>query len=295
MKAKAFHVFGLGFGDEGKGSIVDSLVRKYEAVAVVRYNGGPQAAHHVVDADRIHCFSQFGSGTLTPDVKTHLSGGMLVKPQSLLVEAERLQQIGVSDALQRITISPECFLVTPLHALVGQMLEASRGMDAHGSVGMGVGQACFDRLAKPQTALQIRDLLDGTNLKSKITAHYLSKLEQATSILEENASSEEVVSIFETFLARMSSTQLLEEYQQFVGLLAGSFHSDEVILEQLSHQGTVILEGAQGVLLDPRVGFQPHVTKTAVLPSEASRVVSLLGAIESVTNIGVIRDRKSVV
>ncbi|MCE9597142.1 MAG: adenylosuccinate synthetase, partial [Spirochaetia bacterium] len=68
---KHYVVAGLGYGDEGKGSVTDFLVRKFGAGLVVRYNGGPQAAHNVVaPIDAIggkaipHCFAQFGSGTL---------------------------------------------------------------------------------------------------------------------------------------------------------------------------------------------------------------------------------------
>ena len=62
---------GLVFGDEGKGTTVDALVRKHKAKLVVRFGGGPQAAHHVVLPDgRWHCFAQFGSGTLIPGVRT---------------------------------------------------------------------------------------------------------------------------------------------------------------------------------------------------------------------------------
>ena len=65
---------GLGFGDEGKGTVTDYLVRTHSAKMVVRYNGGAQAAHNVVLPDgRHHTFAQFGSGTFVPGVRTHLS------------------------------------------------------------------------------------------------------------------------------------------------------------------------------------------------------------------------------
>ena len=87
QKPLAILVAGLGFGDEGKGSIVDALVRKHGAHTVVRYNGGAQAAHNVVDLDgRHHTFSQFGSGTFVPGTRTFLSRFMVVNPLGMLIE-----------------------------------------------------------------------------------------------------------------------------------------------------------------------------------------------------------------
>ena len=67
---KSYIVIGLGYGDEGKGSWVDYLVREHSIEYVVRFNGGSQAAHHIVSPDGLfHCFAQFGSGTLVPETK----------------------------------------------------------------------------------------------------------------------------------------------------------------------------------------------------------------------------------
>ena len=83
--AKVFFIAGLGYGDEGKGSVVDFLAESSGSKTVVRYNGGPQAAHHVVRNGYTHCFSQFGSGSLANDSTTYLSKHMLVYPLALVV------------------------------------------------------------------------------------------------------------------------------------------------------------------------------------------------------------------
>ena len=71
---RAYIVVDLGFGDSGKGLLTDYLARHHEAGVVVRYNGGAQAGHNVVRPDgRQHTFSQFGSGTFIPGVRTYLS------------------------------------------------------------------------------------------------------------------------------------------------------------------------------------------------------------------------------
>src|SRR3989344_7713548 len=96
---KAFLVAGLGFGDEGKGTTVDFLTRKYNAHTVIRYNGGAQAGHNVITKDgRQHVFSQFGSGTFIPEVKTYLSRFMVVNPITMVTEEEHLRKLGIEDA-----------------------------------------------------------------------------------------------------------------------------------------------------------------------------------------------------
>jgi adenylosuccinate synthase len=91
MDGRHYIVCGLGFGDEGKGSVVDFLCsprRPDPARTVIRFNGGAQAAHNVLAADgRHHTFAQFGSGSFTPGVRTHLSRFVLVDPLALAAEA----------------------------------------------------------------------------------------------------------------------------------------------------------------------------------------------------------------
>ncbi|MFI0444841.1 adenylosuccinate synthetase [Actinomadura sp. 6N118] len=108
----------LGFGDAGKGTVVDWFCsRGPEPVdAVVRFNGGAQAAHNVVAPDgRHHTFAQFGSGTFTPGVATHLSRFMLVDPLALAAEADHLRKLGIRDPLARLTVDRAALLTTPYH------------------------------------------------------------------------------------------------------------------------------------------------------------------------------------
>jgi adenylosuccinate synthase len=144
----AIFVAGLGFGDEGKGSIVDALTRKHQADLVVRFSGGAQAAHHVVTDDgREHCFAQFGSGTLA-GASTHLSRFMLIDPLALVKEAEHLKQIGVVDPFERLTIDPRAPIITPYHRAMNRLRELSRGRQRHGSCGVGIGELASDMMNK---------------------------------------------------------------------------------------------------------------------------------------------------
>ena len=92
---KAFIVVDLGFGDAGKGLMTDYLVRRHQVGLVVRFNGGAQAGHNVVEAGgRQHTFSQLGSGTFVRGVATHLGRAVVVHPTALRVELERLTALG---------------------------------------------------------------------------------------------------------------------------------------------------------------------------------------------------------
>ena len=94
MKHRA--VVGLGFGDEGKGSIVDHLCATEDVDYVVRFNGGTQTAHNVVLPDGTHhTFSQYGSGSLR-GVRTILSRFMMVEPMGFLAETEALESFGLT-------------------------------------------------------------------------------------------------------------------------------------------------------------------------------------------------------
>ena len=93
LEQQALLIADLSYGDAGKGSIVDYLTRLHQAHTVVRYNGGAQAAHNVVDNDgRHHTFAQFGSGMFTPGVRTHFSRFMLLNPLSMLKRGAASQQ-----------------------------------------------------------------------------------------------------------------------------------------------------------------------------------------------------------
>ena len=161
MGGRHYIVCGLGFGDEGKGSVVDFLCSPRlpsPARTVIRFNGGAQAAHNVLTADgRHHTFAQFGSGSFTPGVRTHLSRFVLVDPLALAAEAAHLASAGVPDALDRLTVERDALLVTPYHQAANQTREAARGRDRHGSCGMGIGETVRYALAWPGDAPRVAD------------------------------------------------------------------------------------------------------------------------------------------
>lgn len=237
-------VVDLGFGDAGKGTVVDWLCsRGPEPVdTVVRFNGGAQAAHNVVTEDgRHHRFAQFGSGTFTPGVRTHLSRFMLVEPLALAEEAAHLAALGVADALDRLTVDGDALLTTPYHRGANQARERRRGKDRHGSCGVGIGETVAYHLARPGEAPRVADCRSAARLRRRLAGvrdHVLAEFpELADNVPELDACAD-------AFLA----------FGERVRIVDGSYLAGRL------RTGNVVFEGAQGVLLDETWGFHPYTT-----------------------------------
>lgn len=286
MNNKAFIVAGMGFGDEGKGTIVDYLARKYNSSVVVRYNGASQAAHHVVIPDgTMHCFSQFGAGTFVKGAKTFLSKFMLIDPLAIIKENDVLQSKGIKDGLERMTIDERCIVITPFHKIINRMLEITRGNNRHGSCGMGVGQAVSDEKQLGDKVLYAQDLLSASVMNEKLKFLQYIKIDIAEQIQEENPDNRQL-SIYLQQIKRPDYIALLiDEYIEF------STESDVKIglADNFIYNGNIIFEGAQGALLDVDYGFWPHITMTCTTFENAEKLISSSDYFGTVSKIGVIR------
>lgn len=266
-------VLGLGAGDEGKGASVDALVRRLGLGLVVRHNGGPQAAHHVVREDGVvHCFAQFGAGTLVPGVRTQLSRFMLVEPLALAREAEALASIGVAAPLQRITVDVACAVVTPFHRLFGRMQELARGAGRHGSCGLGVGAAYVDAHNPRLPTLRFGELLGPVEaLRGKLRLLQLVKIDQAEQLAEARPEAE-MAPLLDA-LRRADLGELITAYRAIAGAVAVDDGAGlRAVLRDRPE--TVIFEGAQGALLDAERGFWPHVTPSRTGASQAETLLA---------------------
>ncbi len=282
MPGKNIVVTGLGFGDEGKGTIVEYLAWRYLAECVVRYNGGPQAAHNIVLETLLHhCFSQFGSATFQRHVKTFLSSQTVVNPITLLSEASILLEKGVKNPLERLIVSPSCLVVTPFHGHHNRMLELSRGNDRHGSCGMGVGQTIKDAGYLGEMALRLNDLVDYETAKRKLDFLWRLKMDQTEQLLDVSSDNDALRQEFGRLSAPGFVEDLLEAYASIVP------HLD--ISDQPQASGTLVFEGAQGMLLDVNHGFHPHVAKSDASPRAAARVSAKHWPGHDTIKVGVLR------
>jgi adenylosuccinate synthase len=255
-------IAGLGLGDEGKGATVDALVRALGRRVVVRHNGGPQAAHHVVRGDgAVHCFAQFGAGTLVPGVRTCLARAMLVEPLGLAREAAALARLGVQDPLTRVTVDAACAVVTPFHRLFGRIQELARGTGRHGSCGLGVGAAYVDARNPALPTLRFAELHDQGALRRKLRLIQLIKLDQAEQLADAAASP-----ALAALLAELARPGVVDDLLPAYAAVAAAVTTDDGAgLRSVLRDspGSVVFEGAQGVLLDADRGFWPHVSPGA--------------------------------
>jgi len=270
-------VAGLFFGDEGKGTSVDFLARLYEANLVVRYNGGPQAAHHVVLPDgTFHRFSQFGSAYFVDGVTTYLSKHMLIEPFALLSEARRLQEMKGDNPFNRIIVDRDCLVITPYHWIINRWRESTR-YRRHGTCGRGVGEARADALAG-FPSLYMRDLANAGILRDKLEEirKFKFALFQASFTSPDN--------VYRTEFENTKVSDLVKSYKDFSDRITmgntGRLH--EMLTKSVS-----IFEGAQGVLLDETYGFAPYNTWTDTTFRNAHEILSGTGVRS--TRIGVLR------
>src|SRR6185295_18463293 len=161
----AYVVAGLGFGDEGKGTITEFIAKTIGAKIVVRYNGGAQAAHNVVTPDgRHHTFSQFGSGSLV-GAGTHLSKHVIIEPLALMNERRALLKVGGNT---EISINHDALITTQYHRAANRLREILRKDGRHGSCGMGIGETRHDHLAHPSETPRFYHLKNKGNMRTPL-------------------------------------------------------------------------------------------------------------------------------
>lgn len=261
-------VVDLGYGDAGKGAVVARLCQERIVTAVVRFNGGPQAAHNVVTADgRHHTFAQFGAGTFhgTP---THLSRFMSVDPLALAAEADHLRALGVPAPYGLLTVDRAARLVTPYHAAANRLREQARGADRHGSCGMGVGETARYALAHPADAPTVGDCASRPRLLRTLC------------LLRDRLTDE---------LGPLPAPPVEDCAAAFAAFADAVALTDETHLRRLVRFGPLVFEGAQGVLLDEWHGFHPYTTWSTTTFANAETLLAEAGAADAARRIGVVR------
>lgn len=274
-------VVDLGFGDAGKGVTVDLLCSGGGYGAVVRANGGAQAAHNVVTPDgRHHTFAQFGAGTLAPGrpVPTHLSRFAVVDPFALAAEAEHLSSLGMADPLSLVTVDRRALISTPWHAAANRARERARGRDRHGSCGMGVGETMAYSLEHPEDAPTVGDCASPAVLRRKLD-RLAERLAPVLSEAEDGGGGADRE-------PRPDPDACLAAYRAFAERVR---LVDERYLPRLLARTPVVFEGAQGVLLDEWHGFHPYTTWSTTTAVNPLALLAEAGMAGRARRIGVTR------
>lgn len=231
-------IIGANYGDEGKGATVNYLATKNSTV--VRFNGGCQAGHTVVENGVRHVFSSFGSGTLK-GASTHLSRFFVFSPGPFLQERKALVDLGIEP---KVSIAPECLITLPIDVAINQTLEEKRGKDRHGSVGVGFGETVERSKKYP---LQVYELFQ-KNLRIKINEIYNQWL--PTRCLELGLS-------FDDVYFKYDKNRFIEDCYQSANYF--TIIHDAIICANEN----LIFEGAQGLMLDEDYGVMPYCTPSS--------------------------------
>ena len=287
MMNKVYLVAGLAYGDEGKGAVVDFLARQNEGksgnVIIVRYNGGPQAAHNVITPDgRHHTFSQFGSGMFVPGSYTYLSEHMLINPLNMMAEEEHLRVVGITNAWDRTIVHDGAVLVTPYHVAMNRMIENYRGNDKHGSCGQGIGIARQLHIAHPTKVPLISDINRPNLLKEKLEYVRQIGIEMVEMFAGKVTREEAIIT------NPKSVPYFIEQYQNWPArnMLVQQHWINDILKYG---EGITIFEGAQGMMIDEVHGQAPHNTWTDCTFGNAEKILKLAGFGGKVVKIGVVR------
>ncbi len=245
----AIAVVGAHWGDEGKGKIVDLLAEK--ANLVVRYSGGDNAGHTVINdygEFRLHLIP---SGMFYPHTTCIIGNGVAVNPAVLLAEMADLTRRGVDTS--RLFVSDRAHLIMPHHILLDGLEEAALGSKAVGTTRKGIGPAFSDKAAR--LGIRAGDLLD----KEVFLNRLRSVLERKNAIL--------------TRVYRMKPLSVEEIFRQYWGygeqLASHIRETTGMVNEALDKKEAVLLEGAQGTLLDPDFGTYPYTTSSSPMAGGA--------------------------
>jgi adenylosuccinate synthase len=256
----------LGYGDAGKGGIVDWLCSHHNrsrgpACTVVRYNGGAQAAHNVVTGDgRWHTFAQFGSGTLRGGTRTFLSRYMMVDPLAMAGEAAHLSALGLASPFGLVAVDQDALLTTPYHQAANRAREQGRGAGRHGSCGMGIGETAAYALARPADAPRAGDCLAASTLLRKLTVlRDWLRDDSGLAGVAEVPPPAVVADAYRAWADRVTITR------------------DGYLASLLRQPGSVVFEGAQGVLLDEWRGFHPYTTWSTATFENAEELLGEAG------------------
>jgi adenylosuccinate synthase len=240
-------IIGAQWGDEGKGKIVDLLANK--AKAVVRFSGGDNAGHTVINPYGEFKLHLVPSGIFHKSAVCIMGNGVAINPAILLEEIDDLQKHGVDTS--RLCISDRAHLIMPYHTLFDGLEEERRGQGAIGTTRKGIGPVFSDKIAR--LGIRTCDLLDKNNFRSRLSRILESKNAILTKIYN---------------MAPLSLGEIYDQYCAYAERLAPFIRDTEpVIHDIISRKQLVILEGAQGTMLDPDFGTYPYVTSSSPMAS----------------------------
>ena len=265
-------VVGAQWGDEGKGKVVDYLTRKAEVVA--RYQGGHNAGHTVVIKDEKYILHLVPSGILHKNTLCIIGNGVVVEPAALISEINGLKKRGITVG-DNLLISRNAHLIMPYHIALDQASERAKGKKNIGTTGRGIGPTYVDKMGR--SGIRVGDLLTPEAFLEKLKVNLvhvnflLKNLYKAPTFKAEN---------------------VFKEYMGYARILSRHIADTDITINNaLAKKKNVLLEGAQGTLLDIDHGTYPFVTSSSAIAGGActglgigpTKIDTVLGIVKAYT------------
>ncbi len=242
-------VIGAQWGDEGKGKIVDLLAEK--ADAVIRFSGGDNAGHTVINPGGEFKLHIVPSGIFYQRTACIIGNGVVINPRVLLEEIDSLKAKGIDTG--NLHISDRAHLIMPWHILLDRLDEEKRGASAIGTTGKGIGPAFSDKTARK--GIRTCDIIDASMFRSRLASLLESKNELLTRLYNAEA---------------LDFNKVFNEYSGYAELLVPYIKDTTAMISDLLERGSnIVLEGAQGTMLDTDFGSYPFVTSSSPLAAGA--------------------------
>lgn len=262
-------VIGSQWGDEGKGKIIDYLSQSSDYV--IRFHGGNNAGHTVVNS-----YGKFGmhlipSGIFSKKTKAIISNGVVVDLETLLAEIETLKKAGIN-LKNRLFISPRCHLIMPYHKMLDRLYEEAKGKAKTGTTGRGIGPVHADKVS--YNGIRVSDLMDKKSFSERLKIQLFIKNKILTALGEKPLKEKEITDKFFNFREKIK-TFVSEPYP--------------ILQKAIRAQKQILLEGAHGVFLDNEWGTYPFVSASTVLlgganagcgipPKKINRIIGVVKA-----------------
>jgi adenylosuccinate synthase len=242
-------IIGTQWGDEGKGKVTDWLGGEMDMI--IRYQGGHNAGHTVIAEGRELKLHLLPSGVLYPHIKSVIAGGLVIDPKALIEELDELKAIGVDEP--NLVISGNAHMIMPYHRILDKLSELKLGKAKIGTTGRGIGPCYTDKTSR--VGLRMQDLLDMKIFKQKVEDALVFKNQVITRIYGR---------------AEIDPMMIVDEYQAYAERLKDMIgDTTHLINEALDEGKNILLEGAQGMMLDIDHGTYPFVTSSSPIAGGA--------------------------
>ncbi|MCH5228984.1 MAG: adenylosuccinate synthase [Muribaculaceae bacterium] len=241
-------VIGSQWGDEGKGKITDYFACR--ADMVVRYQGGNNAGHSVMFNGKKYSLQSIPSGIFNPDTVNIMANGMVVNPESLVTELQKLRDQGITDF--QLYISDRAAMVMPWHADLDGAYEAGKGKKLIGTTKKGIGPAYCDKYSR--SGLRMGDLLEPDYFAERLNDAMVIKNKELEML----------------GLPVYDFHKVYKRFMELADILGPRIIDTSALINKYLHdpEKKILFEGAQGMMLCIDHGTYPYVTSST--PSAAS-------------------------